>query len=119
MCLFLWDADLAPVFNALRILNDSNQFGYFIEMALYSVHAISTPAASSFCERVNSAGKLVMTQRSMKMKPEKVEERVLLRMNRRFMDHMRKSYPDFTAINMHLLLAANATLTAEAPICDE
>ena len=80
-CLALWKADLSGVLNTLRDMSQKNEFGYFLDLALYSRHAISAPAASSFCERVNSHGKLVMTERSTKMKPAKVEERVILRMN--------------------------------------
>ena len=85
-------------------------FGWFLELALYSRYAISAPAASSFCERVNSHGKLVVTERSTQMKPAKVEERVMLRMNRHFMDHMRRHYPELSSAQMHLLLAANNAL---------
>lgn len=109
-CLALWKADLSGVFNTLREMSKKNEFGYFLDLALYSKHAISAPAASSFCERVNSHGKLVMTERSTKMKPAKVEERVLLRMNRHFMEHMRRWYPDVTSSHLHLLLAANNAL---------
>ena len=121
-CLSLWNVNMSGVFTVLLALNVDitledtpncgklTKFGYFIEIALYSRYAISAPAASSFCERVNSHGKLVMNERSTQMKPAKVEERVMLRMNRHFMEHMRRHYPELTSAHMHLLLAANNAL---------
>ena len=124
-CLSLWSVNMSGIFKELIALNvdvtpadtpdcgELTTFGYFIELALHSRYAISAPAASSFCERVNSHGKLVMNERSTQMKPRKVEERVMLRMNRHFMEHMRRHYPELTSAHMHLLLAANNALLDE------
>ena len=124
VCFQLWKADMAPVYRKLDALNavplrdedcGGPPHGYFLELALYSRYAIHAPAASSFCERVNSHGKLVMNCRSTQMKPAKVEERVMLRMNRHFMEHMRLWHPELTSTHMHLLLVANAALMEEDP----
>ena len=44
------------------------------------------------------------------MKPEKLEQRVLLRMNRNWISHMKKWYPECTGDVMCLLLEAHTAL---------
>jgi hypothetical protein len=48
--------------------------------------------ASSFVERVNSAGKIVLNETNVKFKEDNVEKRVMLRMNRKWMCHMKSNY---------------------------
>ena len=48
--------------------------------------------ASSFCERINSIAKDVMTDGHTAMKQDSLEKLVVLRMNREFMQYMRKKY---------------------------
>ena len=54
-----------------------------IEFAKYSRANVYKLQASSFVERVNSAGKIVLNDTNIKLKPDKVEKRVMLRMNRK------------------------------------
>ena len=57
----LYDVDLAPVWKALDELNRDNRFRFFPIMARYSKASVYKLQASSFCERVNSAGKIVFS----------------------------------------------------------
>jgi hypothetical protein len=110
----LWKVNLAPVINTLR---DSDiNMGFFLDMALYSRNSIASPQASSFCERCNSAAKIIMTHKTSLMLPRHVEQRVLLRMNRKYMAHMRKWYPELNGQLMHLLLASHNALMSQPPV---
>ena len=66
--------------------------------------------ASSFVERVNSAGKIVLNEANIKMKEDKVEKRVMLRMNRKWMCHMKSTYPEINDNMMSLLRASHEAL---------
>ena len=66
--------------------------------------------ASSFVERVNSAGKIVYNERNVSMLPGKVEQWVLLRMNREWMIHMRATYPQLTTSLQKYTRAASEAL---------
>ena len=48
--------------------------------------------ASSFCERINSAGKLVMTDGRTLLSKNHLEMLVALRINKKFMYHMKKNH---------------------------
>ena len=48
--------------------------------------------------------------RRTKLSAQKVEERVILRMNRRWMAHMRLWYPEAAQLMMHLTRAAHSAL---------
>ncbi len=50
--------------------------------------------AESFCERVLSCVKLVVSDLHLSLKAEEIRMLVMLRMNREFMEYMRASYPD-------------------------
>ena len=50
--------------------------------------------AESFCERVLSCVKLVVSDLHVSLKPKDIRILVMLRMNREFMEYMRASYPD-------------------------
>ena len=50
--------------------------------------------AESFCERVLSCVKLVVSDLHVSLKVEEIHMLVMLRMNREFMEYMRESYPD-------------------------
>jgi hypothetical protein len=91
----VWDVDLSPVWKFLKERPDSKDlFGHFPDLATHSKANVGRLAASSFCERVNSAGKIVFGKGNLKMKSEKIEERVMLRMNRKWVAHMRRYYPE-------------------------
>jgi hypothetical protein len=99
----LYDVDLAPVWKALDELNRDNLFRFFPIMARYSKALVYKLQASSFCEHVDSAGKIVFSDSNLSLASEKVEQRTILRMNKKWMAHMRKHYPDCTADLMAML----------------
>ena len=115
----MYDVELAPVWKALDALNSTNKFGYFPIMARYSKASVYKLQASSFCERVNSAGKIVFSDSNLSMASEKVEQRTMLRMNKKWMAHMRKNYPDCTADVMVLLRQSHEALAPKLPESNE
>ena len=60
-------------------------------MAVATLGALN---AESFCERVLSRVKLVVSDLHVRLKAEEIRMIVMLRMNREFMEYMRASYPD-------------------------
>ena len=93
----LAEEDVTPVMLALSMTSQNGSLGFFVQLAMHSSASMFKMPASSFVERVNSAGKIVYNERNVKMLPTKVEQRVLLRMNRKWMVHMRNTYPDLTS----------------------
>jgi hypothetical protein len=96
-------ADLLHV-DMLKVLSDmlrsevlliqrgkSAKFGYLPMMVVTTVGALNT---ESFCERVLSCVKLVVSDLHVRLKAEEIRMFVMLRMNRGFMEYMRSSYPD-------------------------
>jgi hypothetical protein len=69
----------------------SAKFGYLPMMAVAALGALN---AESFCERVLSCVKLVVSDLHVSLKAEEIRMLVMLRMNREFMEYMRKTYPD-------------------------
>ena len=69
----------------------SAKFGYLPMMAVDTLDALN---AESFCERVLSCVKLVVSDLHLSLKAEEIRMLVMLRMNRGFMEYMRSSYPD-------------------------
>ena len=69
----------------------SAKFGYLPMMAVATLGALN---AESFCERVLSCVKLVVSDLHVSLKAEEIRMLVILRMNRGFMKYMRSSYPD-------------------------
>jgi hypothetical protein len=77
---------------ALRIQQGkSAKFGYLTMMTVATLGALN---AESFCERVLSCVKLVVSDLHVSLKAEEIRMLVMLRMNREFMEYMRASYPD-------------------------
>jgi hypothetical protein len=93
----LYDVHLGPIWSVLAKLNADGRFGFFLELAKHSWANVYKLQASSFVERVNSAGKIVFNEKNLKLKPDKVEKRVLLRMNRKWVSHMKSTFPDVSA----------------------
>jgi hypothetical protein len=112
----LYGVELQPVWKAMDALNHDDQFGAFVTMARHSRASVYKLQASSFCERVNSAGKIVFSDSNLSLSTEKVEQRTMLRMNRKWMVHMRKHYQDCTADLMLLLRESHDALS---PILDD
>jgi hypothetical protein len=50
--------------------------------------------AESFCERVLSCVKLVVSDLHVSLKSEEIHMLVMFRMNHEFMEYMRSTYPD-------------------------
>jgi hypothetical protein len=69
----------------------SAKFGYLPMMTVTSLGVLN---AESFCERVLSCVKLVVSDLHVSLKAEEIRMLVMLRMNRGFMEYMRSSYPD-------------------------
>ena len=67
------------------------KFGYLPMMSVATLGALN---AESFCERVLSCVKLVVSDLHVRLKAEEIHMLVMLRMNRNFMEYMRSSYPD-------------------------
>ena len=111
---------LAPVWSALEALNDDGRFGFFIGLAKHSRANIYKLQASSFVERVNSAGKIVLNDTNIKLKADKVEKRVMLRMNRKWMAHMKEIYDETHGDDMMgLLRASHDALQDTSPLTPE
>ncbi len=66
----------------------SVKFGYLPMMTVATLGALN---AESFCERVLSCLKLVVSDLHVRLKAEEIRMLVMLRMNREFMEYMRVS----------------------------
>ncbi len=96
---YLLDADRFKVYSdmlrsdSLRIQKrKSAKFGYLPMMAVATLGALN---AESFCERVLSCVKLVVSDLHVSLKAEEIRMLVMLRMNREFMEYMGgATYPD-------------------------
>lgn len=94
----LLDADMFKVYSdmlrseTLRIQQRKpTKFGYLPMMAVATLGVLN---AESFCERVLSCLKLVVTDLHVRLKADEIRMLVMLRMNREFMEYMRATYPD-------------------------
>ena len=67
------------------------KFGYLPMMAVGTLGALN---AESCCERVLSSVKLVVSDLHVRLKPREIRMLVMIRMNRGFMEYMRKTYPN-------------------------
>ena len=59
-----------------------------------SVATLGVLNVESFCERVLSCVKLVVTDLHVRLNADEIRMLVMLRMNREFMEYIRASYPD-------------------------
>ncbi len=77
---------------SLRLKKDlSAKFGHFLMMVVATLGSLN---AESFCERVLSCVKMVVSDLHVSLKAEEIRMLVMLRMNREFMEYMRTTYPD-------------------------
>ena len=89
----LWDVNMAPMFKQLKKEDPNKElFGHLPMMAIGSVGSIGAFLASSFCERINSAANLVVTDGNSLLSTDEVDMLVTLRMNRKYMQFMRKHH---------------------------
>ena len=72
--------------------NPPHPYGYLPNMALGSKGTIGGLLASSFCERINSAANLVVTNGNSLLGTDEINMLVTLRMNRDFMQFMKRLY---------------------------
>ena len=63
-------------------------------MALASKGMMGALMAASFCERINSCANLVVTEGNSVLSTDEIDKCVVLRMNKVFMEFMRKNYSE-------------------------
>ena len=73
---------------------DGSKFGHLPKMALASKGMMGVLMAASFCERINSCANLVVTEGNSLLSTDEIDKCVVLRMNKTFMEFMRKNYPE-------------------------
>ena len=82
--------DVGPVYKKME---SQPEFGLLPIMARSSRASIAALPAESFCERVISAGNLVLTKENLRLDPTRTEKMTILRINRKFMAYMRRMFP--------------------------
>jgi hypothetical protein len=83
---------------SLRIQQSkSATFGYLPMMTVATLVVLNT---ESFCERVLSCLKLVVSDLHVSLKAEEIRMLVMLRMNHGFMEYMRSSYPGHSIVGI-------------------
>jgi hypothetical protein len=91
----LMDADLGRVLSILKQQDpDASNYGFLPYMDIHSRGSVGSLLASSYAERVNSAAKLILTKGNTLLAEEDINMCTVLRMNRSFMEFMRKYHPD-------------------------
>ena len=89
------DADLGRVLNILKDEDpDASKCGFLPYMATHSRGSVNSLLASSYAEYINSAVKLILTKGNTLLAEEEINMCTVLRMNRSFMEFMRKYHPD-------------------------
>ena len=78
-----------------RDLEKQSRFGFLPAMASCSTGQIGALMAESFCERILSCAKQVVHSARLSYKAEEYSMVVILRMNRAFMEYMRKHEKDY------------------------
>ena len=92
----LWGADMGVVMREhfFKVDPDGSKFGHLPKMALASKGMMGALMAASFCERINSCANLVVTEGNSLLSTNEIDKCVVLRMNKAFMEFMRKNYPE-------------------------
>jgi hypothetical protein len=85
----LMGVDMKVVMDHLNKLNGDNRFGLIPLMCRASVLQLGSLSSQSFSERMNSAGKNVVTKHRGSLKAEMIDKLVCLRMNKSFMQFCR------------------------------
>ena len=111
-----WDVDVGG--KVLKPMaekdHDKKDFGFLPQMALASRGSIGALHASSFCERVNSCGNLVLTEGNTLLPQEEVNMLVTLRMNKNFLKFMRENHKHLGITNPAILEVDNEGEEGEA-----
>ena len=89
-----------PIGELLSKWRDSKMLGYLPVMATHSRASIGSLLASSFCERINSGGKITLNEGNARLSQSELDMRTTLRLNKGFMDFMRKNYPRVASMNV-------------------
>ncbi|KAJ1449394.1 hypothetical protein M885DRAFT_572808 [Pelagophyceae sp. CCMP2097] len=82
--------DIGPIYKRME---QDPKFGLLGIMARASKASLAALPAESFCERIISAGNIVLTKENLRLDPKRTEKMALLRINRRFMQRMRLDFP--------------------------
>jgi hypothetical protein len=92
----LWEADMGYVLRHFFLKDDpeGTKYGYLPKMALASKGMMCALMASSFCERINSCAVEVVDERNTLLSQDEIDKVTVLRMNKEFMEFMRKEYPE-------------------------
>ena len=97
--------DLMPL-NVGRVYMDlikkdttQSSYGLIPLMASCSVGQLGALNAESFCERILSCANIIMTEGNTLLSDEELEMLVVLRINKDFMNFMRKEYKEWGAKN--------------------
>lgn len=121
----LWVVDMGAVLKTHFIEKDPDctLFGYLLKMATTSQGSIGALLSASFCERINSCANQVLTSGNSSLGPALIDKIVVLRMNKKFMKFMRRSYPGvlnqkFPSFGTVVSVADNEQDPLDAVDCD-
>ena len=93
----LMPLDVGKIYRQIKETDtDRRLYGYIPLMAACSYGQIGALNAESFCERVLRCAGHVLTEGNTVLSDEELEMLVVLRMNREFMEYMRKHYNHLT-----------------------
>ena len=86
--------DLSKWFNKLKKDDpDRKIYGYFPFMATHSRANVGALLAASFCERIISAGNIILTTQNASPGGDTIMKLSVLCVNKKFMAHMRTLFP--------------------------
>ena len=71
---------------------DRKKFGYLPFMATHSVASVGSLLSASFCERINSAGALILNKGNTLLASDELSKLAVLRVNRKWMVWARSRY---------------------------
>ena len=89
-----------PLQKFYRAAAATEKFGYLPLMATHSRCAVGALASSSFCERINSQGKIVLDKSNSSLHRDTVNMLTTLRMNREFGRKLERMYADVDFTNL-------------------
>ena len=92
----LWEMPMGLVLKSLYIDTDPSgaRFGYLPKMATKSEGSIGSLLASGFPERIISVANRTVTKGNSTLAPDETNMLTVLRMNAKWIEHMRKKYPE-------------------------
>ena len=96
----LWQADMGYVLREYFFKEDQDgtKYGYLPKMAMASKGMMCAAMAASFCERVNSCAGEVVDERNSLLSVDEIDKVTVLRMNKEFMEFMRREYPEVATL---------------------